>query len=126
MSSNLGLQRHRGAINPRPPGQLSTLLTGIEQGSHFPEYKQNKQYARLGARKHHEADGKENKRAFLALHRLEKSEFSRPRDRKVQRLRSAEQRILIYRINSRDIILTLKGTALDIHACGNTNHTVHS
>ena len=40
--------------------------------------------------------------------------------------RDAEQRILIYRINSRDIILTLKGTALDIHACANTNHTVLS
>ena len=122
----MSVERHRGAINPRPPGQLSMLLTGIDQGSHFPEYKQNKHNARLGARKLLEADGKENKRAFPALHRLEKSELSRPRDRKVQRTRSAEQRILIYRINSLVIILTLKRTALDIQGCGNTNHTVHS
>ena len=94
VSSNLGLQQHRGAINPRPPGQLSMLLTGIEQGLHFPEYKQNKQYARLGARKLLKADGKEDKRAFPALHWLEKSEFSRPRDRKVQRSRSIGKRIL--------------------------------
>ena len=92
-SSNLGLQRPRGAMNPRPPGQLSMLLTGID--SHFPEYKQNKPYARLGARKLLETEGKENKRAFPALHRLEKSEFSRPRDRKVQRSRSIGKRIWI-------------------------------
>ena len=95
VSRNLGLQQPRDAINPRPPGHLSILLTGIEQGSHFPEYKQNKPYARLGARKLLEADGKENKRAFSALHRLEKSEFSRSRDRKVQRSRSIGRRIWI-------------------------------
>ena len=49
------------------------LLTATERGSHFPEYKQNKQYARLGARKLLESDGKENKRVFPALHRLENS-----------------------------------------------------
>ena len=79
---------------------VRTLDCGIEQVSHFPEYKQNacwkafNPYARFGARKLLEADGKENKRVFPALHRLEKAEFSWPRDRKVLRSRSTEERIL--------------------------------
>ena len=79
---------------------VRTLDCGIEQVSHFPEYKQNacwkafNPYARLGARKLLEADEKENNRVFPALHRLEKAEFSWPRDRKVLRSRSTEERIL--------------------------------
>ena len=62
--------------------------------------------------------GKETRE--FSLHRLEKAEFSWPRDQKVQCSRSTEERILIVRFTSRDIILTPKGTALDSQARGNT------
>ena len=50
-------------------------------------------YARLGARKFLEADGKGNKEAFPALHRLEKSESFWLRDRTVQLSNSTGERI---------------------------------
>ena len=121
VSSNLGLQQPWDAINLRSSGQLSVPLTVAYSRA---RYKQNacwkafNPYARFSARKLLEADGKENKRAFPALHRLKKAEFSWPRDRKV--LRSPEERILIEPINSRDIIITPKGMALDNQARGNT------